>query len=114
MSDRHPSQALAHTIKFRVSAQDHAALIREAEAQRLRVNEMARRLVCAKSRRSPGRPALDPAIVIQMQDVGLRLREIIADGGCTPDLRARIADLCEKIESFINLAIALEDVPWSR
>lgn len=113
MIDGPPAQSLTHTVKFRLSASDHAHLVRQAEVHRVRINELARQLVLDKSRRHMERPTLDPAIVIQMQDIGLQLRQMLADGGCAPGLCARIAELCWKIESFINEAIAMEDSSWS-
>jgi len=114
MSDRRPAQHLIHTVKFRVSEQDHARLASLAEYSRVRINELARQLVLEKSRRTIRRAQLDPAIVIQLQDIGLLLRQMLADGSCNPDLRSRIADLCQKIEVLIDHAIAAEDGSWSR
>lgn len=113
MIDGPPAHPLTHTVKFRLSELDHARLARQAEAHRVRINELARQLVLDKSRRSARRPVLDPAIVIQMQHIGLQLRQMLADGGCAPGLCARIAELCWKIEAFINETIAMEDSSWS-
>lgn len=110
MSDDRPAHRLSHLVKFRLGEQDHARLVSQAEAHRLRVNELARRLVTEKSRRPVAQPLVDPVILIQLQDIGLRLRQMLADGGCSPDLCGRIAALCQKIEALINHVISQEHV----
>jgi hypothetical protein len=114
MSDRHPTYALIHTVKFRLSEPDHVRLAGQAVALRLRVNELARQLVTERSRRRVATPALDPAVVIQLQAIGLRLREMLASGACDAGLSAIIGDLCLRIEQLIDHAISGEAAPWFR
>lgn len=114
MSDSHPARPLIHTVKFRLSEPDHARLARQAGDLRLRVNELARQLVTERSRRRVARPALDPAVVIQLQAIGLRLREMLSGDACDAGLGASIADLCLRIEQIIEYAISGEAAPWFR
>jgi hypothetical protein len=114
MSDGHPARPLLHTVKFRLSETDHARLAQQAGVLRLRVNELARQLVTERSHRRVATPALDPAVVIQLQTIGLRLREMLASGACDAGLRSSIADLCLRIEQIIEHAISGEAAPWFR
>lgn len=107
MSDA--ANRLTRTVKFRVSERDHARLIRRAEAARLRVNELARQLVTGNARRNIDAPALDPSVVLLLQDIGLRLRRIRAGIGFDPGLCARIDDLCRRIENLMDHAAAGAD-----
>ena len=101
-------------INFRIGEADHARLKRQAESLRLRVNELARQLVTKRSVEGAAPPSLDPAIVIQLQVIGLRLREIISCDGCAPDLRTGIGDILPRIEKLIEFAISGEAAPWFR
>lgn len=112
MSDRHTKTPLVHTVKFRLGEPDHALLARQAAALRLRINELARQLVTERSRRRVAVPALDPAIVIQLQTVGVRLREILSAGAGDAGLRAGIGDLLLRIERLLDHAISGEDTSW--
>jgi hypothetical protein len=108
MTDRHPTNTLVHMVKFRLGEPEHARLAQQAAALRLRVNELARRIVTEKSRRSVEVPALDPAIVIQLQAVGVRLREILSSVACDAGLHIGIGDLLVRIESLLDHAISGE------
>lgn len=110
MSDLRPDHRLTHTVKFRLSEPEHVRLTKHAEARRLRVSELARQLVTARSRHPVEVSALDPAILIQLQAIGVCLRQILSGGGCAPDLCARIADLCQRIEALTDHVISKEHV----
>ena len=110
MSDPHPDHRLTQTVKFRLSEPEHARLARQADVRRLRVNELARQLVTERSNRPVETPALDPAILIQLQAIGVCLRGLLVGGGCAPDLCARIADLCQRIETLTDHVISQEYV----
>ena len=107
MSDRHPESRLIHIVRFRLNEPDHARLARHAEALRLRVNECARQLVIEKSRGGVNAVPLDPAAIVRLQAVGVRLREVSC-GDCDPALRARLGDLLQRIEQLIDLAVSGE------
>jgi hypothetical protein len=114
MSDCPPANRLIHTVKFRLSEPDHARLAGQAGVLRLRVNELARQLVTERARRPATPPALDPAVVIQLQMIGLRLRDILSGGACDPDLRAHINDLLLRIDQIMDHALSGEAAPWFR
>jgi hypothetical protein len=114
MPDRHPSPRLTHTLKFRLSEAELERLAQQAEVQRMRITELARQLVTGKSRKPASVPALDPALVIQLQDIGVRLRDMLADAACAPDLRERIGALCIRIEQLIDNAISGGRLSWFR
>lgn len=114
MPDRHPSPRLTHTLKFRLSEADHARLAQQAEVHRMRITELARQLVIGKTRKPANTPALDPALVIQLQDIGVRLRDMLADAACAPDMRERIGTLCVRIEQLIDHAISGGRLSWFR
>lgn len=114
MSDFPPANRLIHTVKFRLSEPDHARLAGQAEVLRLRVNELARQLVTERARRPAPPPALDPAVVIRLQMIGLRLRDILSGCGCDPELRAHIIDLLQRIDELMDRALSGEAAPWFR
>lgn len=110
MSDLPPDHRLTQTVKFRLSEPEHARLVKQAAARRLRVNELARQLVTARSGRPADVPALDPALLIQLQAIGVCLRGLMVGGGFAPDLCARMDDLCQRIEALTDHVISQEYV----
>ncbi|HWL52834.1 MAG TPA: hypothetical protein VNQ90_10385 [Chthoniobacteraceae bacterium] len=114
MADRHSSPRLTHTIKFRLGEADYDRLARQAEAHHLRVNEFSRQMVTGRSAQMAGAPALDPAVVIPLQDIGVRLRQMLGENTCPPAMRERIGGLCQSIERLIDHAIAGGPASWFR
>jgi len=114
MADRPPSPRLSHTIKFRLAEADYERLARKAEAHHLRVNEFARQMVTKSAPRVAATPALDPAVVIQLQDIGVRLRQLLNADDCPPELCEKINGLCHLIEGLLDHALAGGPTSWFR
>lgn len=106
MPNGHAASRLDHKIQFRLSGRDYELLAEEAEASRLRVNELARKLVSGRMRQGRETASLDPAIVLQLQEVGLRLRHMLPVVGDDFGLRFKIAEVCRRIERLVDLSVS--------
>ncbi|WP_367872972.1 hypothetical protein [Luteolibacter sp. Populi] len=106
MPDGNAASRLDQKIQFRLSGRDYALLAEEAEASRLRVNELARQLVAGRAQRGRETLSLDPAIVLQLQEIGLRLRPMLPVIGDDPALRFKVAEVCRRIERLVDVAVS--------